>query len=305
MSADADLPIIDAHQHFWDLERNPYPWLQGEPIAFRYGDYSALRRSYLPADYRRDTAGHRVTGTVHVEAEWDRADPLAETRWLATLRASAGLPTVAVAHAALDREDVAEVLAAQAAFPFVRGIRHKPTAAASLRDAARGAPGSMDDPRWRAGYALLGEHHLSFDLQTPWWHLAAAAELARDFPNTRLIINHTGLPADRSATGLADWRAALANVAAYSNVALKISGLGIRGRAWNAADNVPVIRDAIAIFGIDRCCFASNFPVDSLVGSFATIYAGFAAAVADLPAADRRKLFHDNAARLYRMDETA
>lgn len=300
-----DLPIIDAHQHFWDLARNPYPWLRDQPVAFRYGDYSALRRTYLPADYRADTSGHRVVGTVHVEAEWDRGDPVAETRWLAELRARTGLPTVAVAHAALDREDVAEVLAAQAGFPFVRGIRHKPSAMASPREAMRGAPGSLDDPRWRAGYALLGEHHLSFDLQTPWWHLAAAADLAHDFPHTRIIINHTGLPVDRSAEGLAAWRIALADVAAYSNVALKISGLGIRGEAWNLTANHPVIRDAIAIFGVDRCCFASNFPVDSLVGSFDTIYTGFKAAVRDLADAEQRKLFHDNAVQIYRMsDET-
>ena len=103
----------------------------------------------------------------------------------------------------------------------------------------------------------------------------------------------------------AAWRIALADVAAYSNVALKISGLGIRGEAWNLTANHPVIRDAIAIFGVDRCCFASNFPVDSLVGSFDTIYTGFKAAVRDLADAEQRKLFHDNAVQIYRMsDET-
>ena len=229
MTEDDDLPIIDAHQHFWDLARNPYPWLQDHPVTFRYGDYSALRRTYLPADYRADTSSHRVVGTVHVEAEWDRADPVGETRWLAKLRAETGLPTVAVGHAACDREDTAEVLAAHAAFPFMRGIRFKPAAEACASDFKRGKVGSMDDPKWRAGYALLGEHRLSLDLQTPWWHMPAAAELARDFPNTRIIVNHTGLPADRSVEGLAAWRVALAKAAAYSNVALKISGLGIRG----------------------------------------------------------------------------
>jgi predicted TIM-barrel fold metal-dependent hydrolase len=151
---------------------------------------------------------------VHVEAEWDRADPVGETRWLAELRAATGLPTVAVGHAGFDRDDVAEVLAAHAAFPFMRGIRYKPAAEAEASDFVRGQPGSMDDPRWRAGYALLGEHRLSLDLQTPRWHLPAAAELARDFPHTRIMVNHTGLPADRSADGLAAWRAALAGVAA-------------------------------------------------------------------------------------------
>ena len=297
-----DLAVIDAHQHFWDLQRGRYPWLQGEPpAAFRYGDTRILRQSYLPDQYARDTKGWPVEATVHVEAEWDRADPVAETRWLAELRAVAGFPTVAVAHATLDRADAASVLQAQAGFDFVRGIRHKPTAAASPREIVRGAPGSMDDPKWRAGYALLSRFRLSFDLQTPYWHLPEAADLARAFPWIPVIINHTALPIDRSAEGLRAWRAALELAAAEPNIALKISGLGIKGQPWSVAANAPVIRDAIRIFGADRCCFASNYPVDSLVGSFDAIFAGFKAAVADLPAADQRKLFHDTAARLYRI----
>ena len=64
-----ELPIIDAHQHFWDVERNYHPWLRDAPIPFRYGDYSALRRNYLPRDYRQDTEGFRIAGTVYVEEE--------------------------------------------------------------------------------------------------------------------------------------------------------------------------------------------------------------------------------------------
>lgn len=297
------LALVDAHQHFWDLQRGRYPWLQDEPppAAFRYGDTRALRRSYLPEQYAADTRGWRVVATVHVEAEWDRADPVAETRSLAELRARTGLPTVAVAHARLDREDAAGVLQAQAAFEFVRGIRHKPTAAPSPRDVVRGAPGSMDDPKWRAGYALLSRYHFSFDLQTPYWHLAEAADLARAFPWILIVINHTGLPADRSAEGLRAWRAALELAAGEPNIALKISGLGVKGQPWSLAANAPVIRDAIRIFGTDRCCFASNYPVDSLVASFDAIFTGFKAAVADLSAEDQRKLFCDTAVRLYRI----
>jgi predicted TIM-barrel fold metal-dependent hydrolase len=60
-SPDETFPIVDAHQHFWDLERNDYPWLHAaEPIAFRYGDYDPIRRTYLPDDYRKDMGAHRV-----------------------------------------------------------------------------------------------------------------------------------------------------------------------------------------------------------------------------------------------------
>jgi predicted TIM-barrel fold metal-dependent hydrolase len=296
------LDIVDAHQHFWDLAGDRHPWLAAAAmIPFRYGDYAAIKRNYLPPDYRADTAGHRVVATVHVEAEWDPGDPVGETRWLAALRERTGLPSVAVVQARLDREDVADILAAQAAFPFVRGIRHKPHAAASPDAARRGAPGSMDDKTWRDGYARLARHGLSFDLQTPWWHLAAAAALARDFPDTTIIINHTALPADRSAEGLAAWRAALASVAREPNVALKISGLGQRGERWRREANAAIVRDAIDIIGVERCMFASNFPVDSLVGSFDAIFSGFKAIVADLPIAAQRKLFDDNAMRVYRI----
>lgn len=296
------IEIIDAHQHFWDLSHNDYPWLSREPTApFRYGDYDAIRRNYLPADYSTDTANYRVRKTVHVEAEWNCRDPIGEQRWLTRLMQEHGLPSVSVAQAWLDREDVAETLAELATLSFVRGIRHKPRAAQDPRDVVRGMPGSMDDPVWRTGYALLARYGFSFDLQTPFWHCDAAAELARDFPTVRMIINHTFLPVDRSAEGLAAWRRALETVAAAPNVALKISGLGIKGKHWSIEDNRPVIQDALRIVGVERCMFASNYPVDSLVGTFDTIYSGFDVATAGLPATARRALFCENAARIYRI----
>ena len=87
----------------------------------------------------------------------------------------------------------------------------------------------MDDPRWRAGYALLERFGFSYDLQTPWWHLDAAAALAADFPRTQIVINHTALPSDRTPEGLNGWRRALELVAAQPNVAIKISGIGRAG----------------------------------------------------------------------------
>ncbi len=298
----SDIPIVDAHHHFWNLDRNYYPWLcDKKPIPFRYGDYSAIRRNYLPADFRRDSADFRIVKTVHMEAEWDRADPVAETRWIETINREFGLPSACIGHAEPDRADIEDVLAGHAKSPLVRGIRHKPRAASNPRDAKRGEPGSMDDPRWRAGYALLERFGLSYDLQTPWWHLDAAAALAADFPRIPIVINHTGLPADRSAEGLAGWRRALETVAAQPDVAIKISGLGRAGLPWTVEANGPIIRDTISIFGADRCMFASNYPVDSLAGSYRTIFSGFLAAVADRPREEQLKLFHGNATRIYRL----
>jgi predicted TIM-barrel fold metal-dependent hydrolase len=299
-----ELPIVDAHQHFWDLERNYLPWLCDEPmIPFRYGDYGALRRSYLPRDYLRDAAGHDVVKTVYVETEWDSRDPVGETRWLQEIVAQTGFPHAIVAGARLDDPEVETVLAAHAALARVRGIRHKPRAAAAPAAVRIGAPGSMGDPAWRRGYALLERYGLSFDLQTPWWHLAEAAALARDFPRTQIILNHTGLPADRSPEGLAGWRKAMEALAAAPNVALKISGLGQVGKPWTVEANGPIVRAAVGIFGVDRCMFASNFPVDSLCADFDTIFRGLKTIVADLSRSEQLELFHANAVRIYRLSD--
>ena len=113
MAADP-LPMVDAHAHFWNLETHYYPWLcDPNLVPFRYGDYSNIRRNYLPEDYRRDCANARVVALVHVEAEHDPKDPVGETRWLAGIAASAGLPSACVCAARLDRPGVDAVLAAR------------------------------------------------------------------------------------------------------------------------------------------------------------------------------------------------
>ena len=152
-----------------------YPWLNDEPpIPFRYGDYQAIRRRYLPPDYLRDATPYRIAKTVYVEAEWNPQDPVGEMRYIQEMRAQYGLPTVAVAQAWLDHDDAAAVLARQAEFSFVRSVRHKPRSNRAPSDAA---PGGTMDPEWRAGYGELARCGLRFDLQTPWWHLAEAARL--------------------------------------------------------------------------------------------------------------------------------
>jgi len=290
--------IIDAHQHFWNLDQNYLPWLRDEPpITFRYGDYSSLKRNYLPADYGADSSGFEIAGTVFVETEWDPRDPAGEVAWVEALAADEALPTVMVAQAWLDRGDVEEVLAAHAMSPIVRGIRHKPRSVARPDLVEPAAPGSMGDPAWRRGFAMLAPNGLSFDLQTPWWHLPEARRLADDFPSTQIILNHTGLPADRSTAGLEGWRAAMRLLSGAPNVAVKISGLGQAGRPWSVASNRAIVRDTIELFGPERGMFASNFPVDSLVASFGTIFSGFAEITSDLPAPAREALVQGNAMR--------
>jgi len=303
MSTDAQIPIIDAHHHFWDPTRNPHPWLTDDPpIPFRYGDYSPLRnKPFLPADYQELTGHHRIVASVTMEGEWDEADPVAESAWMSRLAETHHTPIAHVARAFLHLANAPEIVGAHAAYPLVRGIRHKPTAAARPDLIEPGTPGAMSDPAWRRGYAHLVRHGLHFELQAPWWHVHELIDLISAHPDTPVVINHAFLPADRSPDALARWREALALAATAPQTTLKISGIGLNGRPWHYDEQQPVIEACIAAFGPERCLFASNFPVDCLCGDFTVIYDAYLAATADLPRADRLRLFHDNAIRVYRL----
>lgn len=201
-------------------------------------------------------------------------------QFIARLREPGGFPTVAIAQAWLHHDDCAAILEAQARHSFVRGIRHKPK------------PGMMDDAKWRQGYARLAPLGLHFELQAPWSQLEEAARLAADFPETMIVLNHTGMPYVEQLGG---WRAAMAALAARPNVTVKISGLG------NVQNKREVVLAAIDLFGAGRSMFASNFPVDSLRASFDAIYSEFDEITRGFSASERRALFHDNAVRLYGM----
>ena len=279
-----------------------YPWLQDpQPHAFFLGDYAALKRDYLPPDYRRDAAGHQVVKTVHVEAECSREQQVAETLWLSELHQRHGLPNAIVAHAWFHTPRAEEILAAQAAQPLVRGIRSKPVTGRTPGESVAGAPGSMQDPQWRAGLRLLARHKLSWDLRVPTWHLEEAARVVADNPDIPVALNHTGFPWDRSEAGLALWRRGMQALAGCGQVYCKLSCLCLPEEPWGYESNRRIVLEAIELFGVERCMFASNFPVDGLRVGFERMFTDFKRMTAGLTAQERQQLFHDNAQAFYRL----
>lgn len=301
-----DLPIIDAHHHLWDLDANYYPFLADAPEpGFFLGDYAALRHNYLPDDYRRDAANHDVVATVHCEAEWDRDDQEGETVWLEGIAARYGMPNAIVAHAWFDTPNAEAVIARQASHPMVRGIRSKPRTGEKPGALAADAPGTMGDPKWRAGLKLLEKYGLSYDLRVPPWHLEEAVAVVRLIPQTTVIINHTGFPWDRSPDGLVMWRRAMRAMAGEPNTVVKLSEFGLKDAPWDYDDNRRIVLETIDMFGPGRCMFASNFPVAGLRIGFDDLYNAYKRMVADFPAGERRALFHDTVARVYRIETEA
>lgn len=288
--------IVDAHHHIWHLagtDAGHYPWLQDRYDAQKFflGDYASLRRDFNAEDYLAHWPGIRIDGTVHVEAERDRAESLAETAWLHAQHARHGLPGAVVAYVDLLRDDRDEALRAQLRYPLVRGVRCKPRPDA---DALR-------DPRWRAGLEALVAHGLSWDLRVPYWQLEAAAALTATVPGLRVAVEHAGLPWDRSEAGIARWLQGMRALAALPDVHVKLSEFGLPDAAWDRADNVRIIRLAIDAFGAARCMFASNLPVSGLRAGIGELLATMTEAMQGLPLAQARAIWRDNALAFYRM----
>ena len=298
-----EMRIVDAHHHFWDLQRKDHPWLTDQVEKdFFLGDYSALRRNYLPGDYRRDADGFKVVATVHVEAECDRRRQIDETRWLHDIHADHGLPSAVVGHVWLANANCEDILRGHMAYPLFRGVRSKPITVPSADAKIGSGPGTIQDPAWQQGLAILSRLDLSFDLRVPYWHLFEAAEVIARQPELRVVLNHTGFPWDRSAAGIAAWRAAMQAIAACPNVNVKLSELGLRDAAWTVESNREVVREAVAIFGVERCMWASNFPVAGLRIGYRAQLEGMLEILQDLSEDERDRVFCRNAAAFYRID---
>ena len=293
---------IDPHHHLWDIGHNRYPWLQEDVLKPRLeGDIRAIAKDYLLDDYLRDARNQNVVKSVHIECGWDPADPVGETEWLQKLSDKYGYPCGIVARATLDAPDIERILEAHTSFRGVRGIRHAINWHADPGKTYVDRPDLIKTPAWRHGFSLLQRYGLSFDLQLYPAQMADAAELAHVYPNTVIILEHAGMPVDRDPEGLSLWRRGMRELAAARNVAVKISGLGTVDRHWTVGSIRPFVLDTIEMFGVPRCMFASNFPVDKLFSDFDTLYAAFHQIVEDFSADEIRMLFHDNAARYYRL----
>jgi predicted TIM-barrel fold metal-dependent hydrolase len=297
-----DLEIIDCHHHLWDLTANYYPWLTDKIGTRVCGDYAAIRKNYLLADFWRDAAGLTLVKSVHVQAEHDHADPVRETRWVQAIAdrpESRGFPHGIVAYANLADPGVEAILEAHCQCRNVRGIRQLLHEA--LLDPKNSGVSPLENPVWRKNLGVLPRFHLSFDLQVFPQQMAQALTVVREHPSLQFILVHTGQPIRRDAEGLEQWRRGMRALAGCPNVCAKISGLGMFDRQWTVESLRPFVLEPIDFFGPARCLFASNFPVDSMMSSYRRLWDAYATITTGFSDHERRQLFAGNAQRVYRL----
>ena len=335
------MEIIDPHVHIWDPRKTPrevtavlrlfgrWPNLveklvrKATPPALAdfIGDPRYVLSAHMPETFHADAGHHTVSGYVHVEAGWKQRGPLGpvgETRWLDHLGdpprgivANADLSDPATLEAQLDAHAMSS--------GRLRGIRDIVASHPSAAVHTWCSPENrLVTDEFRTGLATLGERQLSFDLWCYSNQLEAAAQLAGDVPMTKIVLDHMGTPVDLANNDgmVEDWYAGLAAVAENRNVSLKLSGLlmPIVGFGFHERDTPvskqelvdaigPHIAKGIELFGVDRCMFASNFPIDKVSVSYETLFdAFFAIAEAlDLGAEATEKLFAGTASNFYRL----
>ena len=297
-----DIEIIDAHHHFWDLNQNYYPFLSDKiDENFFLGNYEFIRKNYLPIDYLNDSKEHNVIGTIHCEAEWDRNDQVGETRWLENLSKKNKFPNAIVAHAWFHKKNSEEVIAKQASFDMVKGIRSKPITKLTPNSDDLTGEGSMQDINWRNGLKLLEKYNLNYDLRIPNWHLEEAIEIVRLIPNTKVIINHAGFPWDRTEQGMEYWRKGIKLMSLEPNTFIKLSEFGVKDKDWNYSQNEQIIKELIDLFSPQRCMFASNFPVSKIKITFKDLYNNYKKIVKSFSSDEKKWLFAKTASEVYNL----
>ncbi|MBW3628675.1 MAG: amidohydrolase family protein [Gemmatimonadetes bacterium] len=277
MLADA----LDSHVHFWNPGMLEYPWLEALP---------ALRRPFLPPDFRLASARSEVRHAVFVEAN-PRPD-----LFLEEVRFAEALPEVVgiVAFADLTEPDTLRGrLDSLAAHARVKGIR---------QNIQGQPPGFALQPAFVNGVREAGRRGLTFDLCATHDQLVEVAELCRRCPDTRLVLDHCGKPPIRGGNA-PGWAAGLAEIASQDHVWCKVSGLLTEAEpfAWRDDDLLPFAEHVVRSFGPDRLLYGSDWPVLTLAGNYRGWYEFTRRLTGAWSADETQAFYHGNATRFYQL----
>jgi len=286
-----DLPIVDTHVHLWDPTTYRMPWLDNEPV---------LNRPYGLADYREQTAGLAVEAIVYLQVEVAPVYGLLEAQRAAALAREDPRIQAIVAWAPIEYGDLmrAYLDAVVAVDPRVKGVRrllqYEPD------------PAFLLQPDFVRGLQILPEYGLSFDLCLAHRQLGNAIELARRCPDTPIILDHLAKPNIREQVRHPWWEE-IAELAALPNVVAKISGAVTDAdrERWTIDDLAPYVGRVLEVFGEDRVLFGSDWPVMLRGTSYRRWVDTVDALTQHFSPEAKRKLWADNARRVYRLPGAA
>lgn len=283
----AMLPIVDTHQHLWDLGKFRLPWVkEGAPLA----------KSYLPADYARATEGLNVVKAVYMEVDVVPEQQQAEADYVVELCREGKTPTVAAVVSGRPGTDGFAKYAGQfKGGKYVKGIRrvmHVPETPA----------GACLTKEYVRDIRLLGDLGLSYDLCVRAPELPDFDKLVDACPDTRFILDHCGnAQVEERGKERDQWRKDMATIAKHKNIVGKVSGIVASAKPgrWGPDDLAPIVNHTLEVFGPDRVMFGGDWPVCTLAATYKQWVEALKAIVKERKVEEQRKLFHDNAVRFY------
>jgi predicted TIM-barrel fold metal-dependent hydrolase len=280
-----NMPIIDTHQHLWDLTRFTLPWVKpGEPLA----------RNYLPADYAKAAEGLNIVKAIYMEVDVDPSQQVAEAEYIIELIKSKLSPTVAaVVSGRPESEGFKDYAMRYKGSPYVKGIRR-------VLHGAGTPTGHCLQPQFIKSIRLLGELGLSFDLCIRPAELPDMARLIDACPDTRFILDHCGNPS-LQMKDLSPWKRDLTAIAKRKHLVCKVSGFIATAKPgqWKPGDIAPIVNHTLDTFGPDRVMFGGDWPVCTSGATLKEWVEGLKAVVSNRPMEQQRKLFAENAVRVY------
>jgi predicted TIM-barrel fold metal-dependent hydrolase len=280
-----DYPIVDTHQHLWDLRRFRLPWIRRD---------SPLNRSFVIQDYRDAIAGLNVVKAVYMEVDVAPEQQVAEAESILEVCRQGNTPTVAaVISGRPAADDFRRYITRFRGNRYLKGVRQV------LHGEGTPARFCLGENFIR-GLRVLDELGLSFDLCMRSAELGDAARLIETLPNLRFILDHCG-NANVQARDRTHWQRDMTRIARSRNVVCKVSGIVASARPgrWTADDLAPIVNHTLDAFGPDRVMFGGDWPVCTLAATYRQWVEALKSIVRQRPAADQRKLFHDNAVRFY------
>jgi predicted TIM-barrel fold metal-dependent hydrolase len=285
----AMLPVIDTHQHLWDLSKFRLGWLTSKDHP--------LAASHTPTEYAEATKGLNVVKSVYMEVDVVVEQQQAEADYVVALCEGGKTPMVAAVISGRPNSDgFAKYITPYKGHKHVKGVRQ-------VLHVESTPPGYCLDPKFVKGIQLLGELGLSFDLCVRPAELPDMAKLVDQCPGTRFILDHCGNPrADFTKEQWEKWRKDMAAMAARKNVVCKVSGFianGYQKGKWKTEDLAPAVNGTIEAFGVDRVMFGGDWPVCTLAATYREWLTALKELIAARPEADQKKVLHDNAAKFY------
>jgi L-fuconolactonase len=271
---------IDAHQHFWDLDRFSYPWMPPAP--------SKLRQNCLPKDLAPILERNNFDGSIAVQA----TTLAEEAPWLLDLASQHALILGVVAWVDLTDPRLGATLDELQKSPKFRGVRHPVHDEADLNWLVR------EDVI--AGLRELARRDLPYDLLLFPEHLPLVPRLAEQVPELRMVIDHIAKP--KIARGqMEGWAQGMERAAEIPQVYAKLSGMITEADPtnWKAEHLVPFVKHVYNLFGPDRLMFGSDWPVCLLAGTWKEVLAAFTQSLGPLPQEARSKLLGETAERFY------